>query len=91
MGADGVDWKIKLVVKNVAILKEQGAEGLVLGGGGHLIVDGQVGEKGLDFSRAHVAGVTFMVKEDVAFDPAEVACFGAVGVMFEAEGVADLV
>jgi hypothetical protein len=50
-----------------------------------------VGEEGLDFLHAHVFGVAFAVEEDVAFDPVFVGLFGAVGVVFEAEGVGDLV
>ena len=51
----------------------------------------QVGEKGLDFRRTHVLGMAFVVQQDVARDPADVGLFGAVGVMFQAQGVAHLV
>ena len=35
--------------------------------------------------------MAFAVEEDVAFDPFFVGLFGAVGVVFEADGVGDLV
>lgn len=37
------------------------------------------------------AGVTFSVKEDVIPDPIEVGSFSAVGVMFDADWIAQLV
>lgn len=68
-------------------------------GGGHVALHGQVGEKGLDPStgsgqrlgRAHVLGVTLVVKKDVAFDPVDVGLFGADGVVLEADDVAHLI
>jgi hypothetical protein len=82
-GASGVDGAVEVLVEHVAVEKEQGAEGLLL--------DGQVGEKGFDFGEAHVSGVAFVVKEDVAFDPVHVGLFGADGIVLEAQNVADLI
>lgn len=79
------------MVEDVAVEEEEGGERLVLGGGGDVFFDGEVGEEGLDFWGAHVFGVAFAVEEDVAFDPVAVGLFGAVGVVFEAQGVGDLV
>lgn len=58
-----------------------------------------MGEEGLDpstssgqrFFGAHVLWVAFAVVEDVAFDPVFVGLFGAVGVVFESDGVTHLV
>ncbi len=54
-------------------------------------MDGEVGEECLDFGRAHVFGVAFVMEEDVAFNPVFVGLLGAVGVVFGANGVGDLV
>jgi hypothetical protein len=75
----------------VAIEEEEGTEGLVLGGGGDVFFDGEVGEEGFDFGDAHVSGVPFVMEEDVAAYPLDVGLFGLVGVVFKSEGVADLV
>jgi hypothetical protein len=40
---------------------------------------------------AHFLGVAFVVEEDEAFDPDEVAFFGVNGIMVEADEVADLI
>lgn len=75
----------------MAVEEEDSGEGLILGGGGDILFDGEVGDEGLDFGGAHVFGVVFVVEEDVAFDPVFVGLFGAVGVVFETDGVGDLV
>ena len=90
-GADGIRGDIHLDVKNVAVEEEDSAEGLVLGGGGDMTLDGEMCDEGLDLIGAHVFGVAFIMKEDVAFDPVLVGLFGAVGVVFGADGVAHLI
>jgi hypothetical protein len=63
-----------------------------------VLLQSQVGEKRADPSassgqvlgRVHVLGVACVVKQDVARDPAYVGLFGALGIVFQAQGVADL-
>jgi len=38
---------------------------------------------------AHILGVSFIVKQDVTSDPADVGFFGADGVMFDSDGLTD--
>ena len=76
-GAHGVERELDLLEENLAVEEEQGAEGLVLGGGGDVLVDGQVGEEGFDLEAAHGSGVALVVEEDEAADPAQVGAFGA--------------
>ena len=90
-GADGVDGAGEFNLEHMAIEKEEGAEGLVLGGRGHRLVDRQPGEKGLDLGRVQLARMAQLVKADVAFDPVDVGGFGADGIALEADGVAYLV
>ena len=49
-----------------------------------------VGEKGLDLGSVHFGRVTHVVKVDVALDPADVGLLGAIGVVFETDGITDL-
>ena len=70
---DGQDFLIK---------EQQSRKGLVLGRSRDLLMGGKVGEEGFDFGCAHGGGVTFVMEEDVAFDPIFVGLFGAVGVVF---------
>ena len=78
-------------VQHVVVHEQDGAEGLVLGGGADVSVDGQVGEELFDFGYAHLGGMAFMVEEDKAFAPLHVRLFGADRVMFEADFGAQLV
>jgi len=95
-GHDRADRLFDGCFEDVVVEEENGAEGLVLGGGGYIAVDGQVGEEGFDVGRSHVAGMdvlagVFFVEEDEAFDPADVGLFGAIGIVLAAEGVTQLV
>jgi hypothetical protein len=67
----------------VPIQKQEGIQGTVLGGGGDLLVECQVGKKGTDLDGPHVLGVAFMVKEDKPFDPTEIRDFRAIAHMPE--------
>jgi hypothetical protein len=89
-GSQGVDRAGKLLVKDVVIQKEEGAKGLILGGGGH-VLQGQVVEKGFNFRGIHIAGVAHVVEADKADDPMEVSFFGAKGIMLAAQDQTDLV
>jgi len=73
----------------VAVEEEDGGEGLILCRGGDVFFNGEVGDECLDLWHAHVFGVAFAVVEDVAFDPVFVGLFGAVGVVFGADGSGD--
>jgi len=83
---DGFD----VFMEHFAVEEEDSRESLVLGGGGDVPFGGEVGEEGLNFGCAHLCRVAFLVKEDVAPDPIQVGFFGAVGVVFEADGFAQL-
>ena len=50
-----------------------------------------MGEKGLDFRDAHFTRMLFIVEQDIALDPGDVGLFGANGVVFEPDGLSDLV
>ena len=77
--------------------EEQGAEGPVfptghrdgVGWGGDLLIDGEVGEDGLDLGGTHVSGVAFVLVEDEPTDPGQLRGFGAERVVFAAERLAD--
>lgn len=60
-------------LEDCAIEKQQRAERLILGGGGDVFFDGQMGEKDFNLSTAHVFRVDKplfrFVEEDEAFDP----------------------
>jgi|GEM_PF-5340700 len=51
----------------------------------------EVGEEGLDLRGAHVFGMAFVVEEDEALDPIHIGLFGAIRVVFAADGITDLV
>jgi len=84
---DGLD----LFVEDFAVEEEYGAESLALCGCGDSALGGEVGEKGIDLSGAHVFRMALIVKEDEAAGPIHVGFFRAVGVVFEADGIAYLI
>ena len=91
MGTDDIGGKFNLDMENVAVKKEDGAERLVLGGGGNVLFSGQMGEEGSDLFDPPFFWVAFAVEDDVALDPIFVCLLGAEGVMLETDGIGDLV
>jgi hypothetical protein len=83
-GSDGLDRLVEGLFQDVAEEEEEGVEGLVLGGGRDLAFDGEVGEESADVGSAEVARKAAMVEQDVAANLAQVAGFGAEGVVFAA-------
>jgi hypothetical protein len=55
------------------------------------LLNRQIGEELFDFSTVQLLGMSFMVKEDEAFDPVEVGLFGADRVVFGPQDGADLI
>lgn len=54
---------------------------LVLGGGGDLVLDRQMGQKPADLLFRQFAGMLFVVEEDESFDPVHISLFRSVAVM----------
>jgi hypothetical protein len=63
----------------MAVEKEDGGQGLVLGRGADVRVDGQVGSEGFNFRRIHLTRMALVVKQDKAFNPMHVRFFGTDG------------
>ena len=75
------------LMEDFAVEKEDGAEGLVLGGGGDVPFGGEVDDVGADLVGAHLGGMFFMMEKDEAAHPVEVGFLGAVGIVFGAQGI----
>src|SRR6266498_4650032 len=86
---DVAEWR-QVVVQDLAIQKQQGAQGDVLGRGRDLLLDRQLGEVGADLCSAHGGGMPFVVKENEALDDLAVGGFGTGAEVFEAGDRADL-
>jgi len=61
LGADS-DGVFEGFAQDFTVEEEDGAEGLVLGGGGDFALGGEVGDVGFDFGVAHVPGVALVVE-----------------------------
>ena len=80
--ADGYESSVvQLNLQNIAVEKEDGADGLVLGGGGDSFLIDEVGDEGVDLVHAHLAGMALIMVEDVLAYPADVGLFGTEGVV----------
>jgi len=75
--------------EHLAVEEDEGAEGLVLGGGRDGATQGEVVEEGGDLGGAHLPRVTSLVEADEVAYPADVGLLGAGGVVQAAEGDGD--
>jgi len=56
-----------------------------------VFADGQMSEKGFDFRAVHLGRVAFVEKEDEASDPIDISFFSTDRVMFDPQGMTDLI
>jgi hypothetical protein len=75
----------------MAIEKQKGTEGLILGGGGDVLCDGQMSQKSRNLGASHFFRMLFVVKQNVATRPGNIAFLRPVGVMCDSNGFSDLV
>jgi hypothetical protein len=71
--SSGLRTSIQVNQQDFAVQEQQGGERLVWGGGGHMFACGRKSQEGFDFGDVHLAGMAFVVEEDVAPDPVAVA------------------
>ena len=89
-GAEGVQ-VAQGDTEDFLVEEQEGAEGLVLGGGRDLLMGGEMGEESFDLWRAHGGGVAQFVEADKAFVPVEIGLLGADGIPAQADGLAEAV
>ena len=77
--------------ERIAVEEQQGTEGLVLGGGGDLLLHGEVRQKRLDVCASHILGMACVVEENVPFDPGDIRLLRMQGLVLEANGIAHVV
>lgn len=78
-------------IENLAIEKENRADGLVLGGSSDSFLVGQSSDEFIDLCHAHLAGMALVVVQDKLSDPADIGVFGTEGIMAVAEDFAVLI
>ena len=90
--ADRGDLSGQGLVKDIPIEKHQGVQGLPLGGGRHLALSGEVGEKAFHLLGPEPVRMGLAAEVmDIAQDPVARGLLGAVGVVVIAEHLAHLV
>jgi len=77
-------WRVS---EHFAVEELSGAQRLVLGGGGHVAIDGQRCEEPRDLGRSHPDGMALAVEDDVAADPGDIGLLGAPAIVAGAEGL----
>jgi hypothetical protein len=90
-GLDGLDGPAVRVSEHTAVEEQSGTKGLVLGGGGDLLLDREVGQERLDCRGSHVLGMACAVEEHVPFDPGDIGFLCMKRIVLEADGVAHVV
>ena len=85
-----VDFAAQWLLEHVLVEEDECIHGLVLGGGGHLAVSGQVREECLDllFAGSKVVPGLHVVETDIAFDSIPVGAFGMDGIVTPSHEVA---
>ncbi len=83
--------EFELSLEDVAVEKEERAEGLILSGGGDGTIDGEMAQEGSDFAFTHHVRMAFAMEEDEAANPIEVSLLGAQAVVLHAQMPADTV
>ncbi len=73
--------------EHLAIEEQQGAQGLVLGGGCHFVVNGERCQERGDVGRSHLSRVALVVEEDVSLDPVDVGLLRAAAVVSGADSI----
>ena len=88
-----VDFAAQWLLEHVLVEEDERIHGLVLSGGGHLAISGQVGEESLDllFAGPKVVPGLHVVEADVALDPIAVGALGMDGIMTAPHEVAHFV
>jgi len=90
LGSHGVGKIAQIAVKDVAEKEEQAVESLVLCGGGHMPLCGEMTEKAFDISGVELVG-RFAAHEAIeSAQPLEVRSFGGKGTLPKAQGFAHL-
>src|SRR5262245_25065299 len=77
LGPDDLVEPGQVDAEHLAVEKEQGAQGLVLGGGGDLPLNSERGQECGDFRGAHFRRMTLAVEEYVALDPVDIGLLSA--------------
>jgi len=90
-GADDFAQIANFAPEHMAIEKQQGEKRLVLCRGADLLLNGQIGQKGVDFRFGHFGGMAHLVKEDVPLDPVAIGLFRAAAVVTGPQCFAHLV
>jgi hypothetical protein len=90
-GADNIVEPPDVPFKDVTVEKEQGIQGLILGRGADMSVNGQRREKLRHLLFAHVSRVTLSMEEGKALDPVNIGLFSPQAVMPQADRCTDLI
>jgi hypothetical protein len=90
-GAHEMEGRIQLFAQDVAEEEDQRVHGLVLGGGGNLFADGEVGEKSGDLRFGQPFGREGGMEGEESADPIHIGLFGADGIMPEADAGAEAI
>ena len=90
-GTHRIDGDVEWRVEHVAIQEEQGAELLILGRRSHLLIGDQVRQKGLEGCASQLARMSFVMEENITFNPGDRGFLRVNRVVREPDGLAHVV
>jgi hypothetical protein len=77
--------------EHIAVEEQSGTEGLVVGGGGDLLLNHKMRQKGPDVCASHILGMAFVVEANIPFDPGDRRLLRMKGIVLESDGIAYVV
>ena len=88
-----VDFAAQWLFEHMLVEEDERIHGLILGGGSHLAISGQVGEERFDllFAVPKIVSGLHVVETDMVFDPIPVGAFGMDGIVTSPHDVAHFV
>ena len=91
-GTDRLEFFVNRDIEHSFVKENNCIEGLTLGGGGHLLLNCQMGQEGFNLAFTHIPGMglTPMVP-DIAHDPIAIGLFGAIGVVVIPQDLSNLI
>jgi hypothetical protein len=81
----------QICAQHLFIKKQQSIERLILRGGGHFQIGGQIRQKIFNLLRAHILGMTFVIIQDKPSYPGDVRLFCPPGIVLRPDDLTHLI
>ena len=89
---DRLEFFVNRDIEHLFVKENDGIQGLTLSGGGHLLLNRQMGQEGFNLLFTHFTGMGFVpVVPDIAHDPIAIGLFRAIGIVMIPQDLSNLI